>query len=387
MSRYLMISSDCHAGATPAVYREYLEPAFREAYDETLERSEQVGDRIAETVGLRPELTASEEVPAAELPACWSADRRLAELEKDGIVGEVIFPQPGGPAGVPFYSFGHPFDPARPELADAGARAYNRWLADFCIGSPHPDRHAGIALIVGVDDIDAVLKEIEWAKRAGLRGGVMLRSQPIGEPGWNHPRYEPIWALCEALQMPIHTHGGETPEYGDLPGSKSIFFTEVTWYAHRMFWFLLWSGVLERHPGLELILTEQFTDWIPDQLFRLDAQYAGNVSQATVMEGLSMSPSEYWMRQCYVGSSLMTRRECERRHEIGISRIMWGSDFPHAEGTWPNTEKHLHETFDGLPEAELRPMLGETCAQIYGFDPLGLADDVARVGPEVGTFA
>ena len=112
-----------------------------------------------------------------------------------------------------------------------------------------------------VEDVAAAVEEIEWARRAGLRG-VILRSQPISGPGWHHPRYEPIWEVCESLAMPIHTHGGESLEYGDLPASRSIFFTEVTWFAHRIFWFLLWSGVLERHADLRVVLAEQFADWM-----------------------------------------------------------------------------------------------------------------------------
>jgi predicted TIM-barrel fold metal-dependent hydrolase len=187
--------------------------------------------------------------------------------------------------------------------------------------------------------------------------------------------------------MPIHTHGGEGLPLGDFPGSSSIFFTEVVWFAHRLFWFLLWSGALERHPRLKLVLTEQFADWIPDMLRRLDAQYEGTVSTMTMTEGLSMKPSEYWARQCHVGASFMSRLECERRHDIGVGNILWGSDFPHDEGTWPDTHDALHTTFDGVPEVELRAMLGENALRVYGFDRGALLPHAARVGPLATSFA
>jgi predicted TIM-barrel fold metal-dependent hydrolase len=389
VTRLLLVSSDCHAAPPPQLYREYLDPALRPTYDAYLAQPQRLERRIAETVGLdlrSAQIVQTSDGRPAGLTSHWDAALRLRELERDGIAAEVIFPQPGGLTGPPFYPFGHAFDPERLELAQAGARAYNRWLVDFCKGSPHPDRHVGLALIADVGDVAAVVRELEWARDAGLRG-VVLRSQPLGQPLWHHPRYEPIWAACAALDLPVHTHGGEGPELGDVPGSRAVYFTEITWYAHRLLWLLIWSGALERHPRLRLVFTEQFADWIPDVLHRMDAQFEGAVASTTLHHGLSLRPSEYWARQCYVGSSLMTRRECERRHQIGVPTIMWGSDFPHAEGTWPNTARRLHEAFDGVPEAELRPMLGETAARVYGLDLAALAPLAERIGPDPAEFA
>lgn len=386
MERIMIVSSDCHAGATQSEYREYLEPGFRTRYDEMMGDAERIGRRSAEVIGMRMD-SADGDDESAPLTARWGAARRLSQLDDDGIAAEIIFPQPAGRAAPPFYNvFGHPMDPREPEAAAAGCRAYNRWLADFCAGSPEPSRHAGLALVGVVEDVDAAVAEIEWAKRAGLRG-VILRSQPLSGYGWHEPRYEPIWAVCEDLEMPIHTHGGEGHELGDLPGSSSIFFTEVVWFAHRLFWFLLWSGALERHPRLQIVLTEQFADWVPDMLRRLDAQYEGTVSNITLTEGLTMKPSEYWARQCNVGASFMSRLECDRRHAIGVENILWGSDFPHDEGTWPHTREALHATFDGVPEPELRAMLGENAIRVYGLDRQALLPHAERVGPLVSSFS
>lgn len=386
MQPITIVSSDCHAGATPEEYESYLEAPYRERYAALARDPRAVARRAAQVIGRRvPSGDGDEE--RAPLTPRWNPEQRLDQLDADGIAGEVIFPQPAGRAAPPFYNiFGHPMDPGDPHSAAAGCRAYNRWLADFCAGSPAPERHAGLALVGVVDDVDAAVAEVEWAKRAGLRG-VILRSQPLSGYGWHEPRYEPLWSVCEDLEMPIHTHGGEGPELGDLPGSTSIFFTEVVWFAHRIFWMLLWSGALERHPRLRVVLTEQFADWVPDMLRRLDAQYEGTVSSITLTEGLSMKPSDYWARQCSVGASFMTRLECERRHEIGVGNILWGSDFPHDEGTWPDTHASLHATFDGVPESELRAMLGENAIRTYGLDAAALRPHAERVGPSVASFA
>lgn len=387
MRPLMIISADCHAGGTPADYRELLEPRFRARYDEDLLQTEHLAERTAQVTGFQHPSEVGDDDEDGPLTHAWNAERRQGQLDADGIVAEVLFPQPAGRAAPPFYDvFGHPRHPDDPELAAAGCRAYNRWLADFCKRSPAPERHAGLALVGVVEDVAAAVSEIEWAKDAGLRG-VLLRSQPLTGDGWHDPRYERIWATCEALEMPVHTHGGESLPVGSHPGSTSIYFTEVVWFGHRLFWFLLWSGVLERHPQLQLVLTEQFADWIPDLLYRLDAQYEGAVASMTRTELLTMKPSEYWARQCNVGASFMTRRECQRRHAIGVANILWGSDFPHGEGTWPHTHDSLHETFDGVPEPELRAMLGENAARVYGFDEQALALHADRIGPSVASFA
>ena len=393
MDRYLVISSDCHAGANGAEYRPYVDPAYRERFDDYLEATERQMRAMRSRRGgdLGTAERQAELDPATK--GLWDMKVRLDFLEADGVVGEVIFPQPGGASGVPFYSLGHSFDLRDPELTAAGARAYNRWLADFVASSPHPERHAGVAQITQCHDIDAAVAEIVWAKEAGLRGGVVIRSQPEADlPEYHDARYEPIWATCAELEMPVHTHGGETilprtPASLAEPGAASIFFTEITWYGHRPLWFLIWSGALERNPDLKLVFTEQFADWIPDVLFRMDGVYEGAVSTMTRDQRLPRKPSEYWARQCYVGSSLMTRRETDRRHEIGVDTILWGTDFPHAEGTYPRTAGRLHEAFDGLPEAELRPMLGETAATVYDFDLEKLRPAAAQLGPEPDFFS
>jgi len=386
MDRLTLVSCDCHAAATPAEYRARLDPAYRAAYDALLANPAAVERRAAQVIG--PDAPSGDGDGLREpLSARWTTALRLAELDRDGIAAEVIFPQPAGRNAPPFYNvFGHPFDARDPGAAAAGCRAYNRWLVDFLADSPAPERHAGLALVGIVDDVAAAVAEIEWAKGAGLRG-IVLRSQPLAGPGWHDPRFEPIWSACEALELPVHTHGGEGLEMGDLPGATSIFFTEVCWFAHRLFWHLLWSGVLERHPRLQLVFTEQFADWIPGLLKRLDMQYAGTVSAATLPSGLSRSPSEYWARQCHVGASFMTPDECGLRHAIGVPTILWGSDFPHEEGTWPNTAASLHATFDGVPEPELRAMLGGNAIRLYGFDEAALDRHAARIGPSVASFA
>ena len=167
MDRLTIVSCDCHAAASPVVYRDYLEAAYRARYDALLADPAAVARRAADIIGpFAPSGDGDGE--RDPLSARWSMSRRLAELDRDGIAAEVIFPQPAGKNAPPFYNiFGHPFDPNDPAAAAAGCRAYNRWLADFLRDSPAPERHAGLALVGIVDDVPAAVKEIEWAAQGG----------------------------------------------------------------------------------------------------------------------------------------------------------------------------------------------------------------------------
>ena len=101
---------------------------------------------------------------------------------------------------------------------------------------------------------------------------------------------------------------------------------------------------------------------------------------------LKMKPSEYFKRNIRVGSSAMSRREAELRHTIGLETIMWGTDYPHPEGTWPITRKIMVDTFKGLPDEDIEAMLGGNAASFYGFDTEKLLPLAARIGPERSWF-
>jgi predicted TIM-barrel fold metal-dependent hydrolase len=383
----VVISADCHAGGTWAAFREYLEPRHGAAFDawcaaagerQRRLRARMGGDPLAEE--FRADFAGDEHVRQTGLEAARQSERRLHELELDGVVGEVIYPDAGEAHKVPFggglqQDQEGEADPAR--LA-AGARAYNRWLAEFCAQAP--ERRAGIAVLT-LHDIDAAVREVRWARSAGLRGGVLIPAGVGDLPFYHHPRYEPLWAVCAELDMPVNCHSGSgTPDYGAHRGSSAIWLSEIVWYARRPLTFLLWSGVFERHPTLKFVLSEQNADWAPYTIQALDRIYERPMF-AHVRKELPLRPSEYWRRCCFIGASMLSPLECSMREEIGVGNLMWGSDYPHAEGTWPHSRDALRETFRGVPVDEVRAMLGGNAARVYGFDLAKLAPIAARVGP------
>ena len=162
---------------------------------------------------------------------------------------------------------------------------------------------------------------------------------------------------------------------------------EVAWYSHRPLWTFVLSGVFDRFPGLRLVLAEQGISWVRTALDSMDNFYAqiaaGNVGELAFVAPflLDRMPSEYWATNCAIGASFLHRDDCERRHRLGVDHIMWGSDYPHLEGTPPFSKEGIRKTFAGVPRAEVEAMLAGNAARIYGFDLEALAPLAARVGP------
>jgi predicted TIM-barrel fold metal-dependent hydrolase len=173
--------------------------------------------------------------------------------------------------------------------------------------------------------------------------------------------------------------------------ARAVLLVELPIFSHRGMWHLIFGGVFERHPALRFVLTEQGTGWIPGALRSLD-WFAGRMRieaaaeyqfGGEAMSKLSLTPSEYFERNCFVGASFIRRVECEQRHEIGVHKIMWGTDYPHSEGTTPYTREALRASCHDVDPEEMHEMLGRTAAEVYGFDLDALRPLAERVGPTV----
>jgi predicted TIM-barrel fold metal-dependent hydrolase len=193
--------------------------------------------------------------------------------------------------------------------------------------------------------------------------------------------YDPVWALCQDLQMPVVTHSGpaDKDSYGEHLG---IYVTEVVWWPARPMWYMLWSGVFERFPRLQFGVTEAGCWWLPNLLWFWDRLYLGHKGAEKLgdLGDLSMSPSEYVDRNIFIGSSNTKRREIAMRYEIGIDNMLWGNDFPHPEGTWPKSRDWLRKTYHDVPIAETRRMIGEAAAEVFRFDLDALRPTAERIG-------
>ena len=384
---YLIIAADSHAGLPTEDYRQYLDRTFYPEFDEFLAGRAETIEAVTR-LGVRDENFAKQwfEQHERELAGGWDADRRNEALDTDGVAGEVVFPDADAVESrtcVPFGAGLGLSGDLDPRLGMAGAQAHNRWLAELCQDSP--ERRCGVALIPITVEVEDVLAEIRRAKESGL-GAVMIPAMWVNQTPYHDRRYDPVWALCEELQMPIVTHSGAAArdEYGDNLG---IYVTEVTWWPARPMWFLLWSGVFHRYPGLRFGVVEGGCWWLPQLLWFWDrlcqgsrgAQKLGKSKFADVLG--DMLPSEIVDRNCFTGLANVKRRELGQRYEIGIDNMLWGTDFPHPEGTWPNTREWLKKTFFDIPIDETRRMLGLAAGEIFNFDMAKLEKVAQRVGP------
>lgn len=372
--RYAVISADGHAGAELYEYRDYLASEWHEEFD-----------AWAPTY-----VNPFEDLQAPTAYRNYDSERRLEETEADGIVAEVLFPN----TVPPFFPTGALLAPPPTEQSYArrwaGLQAHNRWLVDFCDRAP--GRRAGVFQIL-VNHIEDAVAEVRWAKdNLALIAGVLLPAVPpdAGLPHLWEDHYEPLWEVCEQLDVPIQVHGGGgIPEYGDHPAARGMMLVELPWFAHRPVWHLIFSGVLERHPGLKIVLTEQGMAWLPRGLETLDwfhrrmtnPKSAESLYFGEVARQLKQTPSEYFRRNFWVGASFLRPSEAPLRHDVGVDRIMWGADYPHTEGSIGFTTEALRAGFGEVPADEARAMIETNAANFFGFDLDMLRPLADRIGP------
>ena len=297
---------------------------------------------------------------------------RIEDQDRDGVQAEVLYGILGATGRL-----------NDPEAAVEVIRIYNDWLAAFC--ESHPDRFIGLAAIPN-HPLEAALAEVERvAKRGAVRGLDIANSADL-KPLWD-PYWEPLWEAIDATGLPLHFHtvGGYVPDHirkimvlgGDpsrasLPDAPKVpmavaraaFATNITHFQINManvLTSMIFSGVLERHRNIKLVLGESGIGWIPYVLWRMDAEWEDQFKDLT----LTMPPSEYWKRQCWatyqtdpIGVKLID--------DLGADNIMWGSDFPHPDGIWPDSKEYVDKELGHLPAAVRRKVVCENAGKLYG---------------------
>jgi predicted TIM-barrel fold metal-dependent hydrolase len=370
---YLLITADTHAGGSHSQYREYLDPEYRDAFDEW-------------RGGYR---NPSESHYGVKKKRNWDLEIRSNDQNGQGVVGEVIFPNTVPPFYRKSIVTAGPPKPDEYERCLAGIRAHNRWLQDFC--AEDPARRAGIGVILP-NDLDEAVKDIEFIARAGLRGGVLLPLIPP-DASWLHPLYDPAWdrvfAAIQDHDLVMNQHSGQgAPDYGGSMVGEALWISEVAFYCRAGYRHLLMSGVYERFPRLKYILTESGCSWAPEMLAQLDRIHMG-VKRGAIGEmlykgeewPLKEAPSFYARRNCWYGASFPSKAELEGIDEVGVEKVCWGNDYPHYEGTFPYNLESLRLTFADVPERERRMIFGENAAKLYDFDIEALLPQATKYGP------
>ena len=308
-------------------YKPYLERRWHEEFDTW------VSGYTDGWAGIDTESEYKAGVSSFLSPLNWDSTKRLDVLESPGIVAEVIFPN----TTPPFFPNGLLAAPG-PRSRDeydrrwAGIRAHNRWLKDFC--DAVPGRRFGVAQLF-IDDVDDAVSEIRWARENGLAQVLLPSDHHLTLHNLYERRLDPIWSVCEELDMPVGRHGSVVasdlePESMDEAHACGVF--ETTYFGHRTLYQLVLGGVFERHPRLKVVFTELgASNWVFDTVARLEGFAMGAGIEGTIpnlfagraVNKLSKQPSEYVRQHCYFGATASIN-DFARRHDLGIDKLMWG---------------------------------------------------------------
>jgi len=380
MAAFKVISADSHIVEPPDMYTARIEPKFRERaprierrktpagreYDAWILDGVQVG-----TLGAVMQAGQRFEDPSQiDFLGVWEDVRKgaydphsmITENEEDGVWGSVLQPSQG------LFWYRVPDG----ELLTEVCRVYNDWITDFC--KPYPERLKGIAML-NVDDVDEACQELERCKQLGLVGAFIPVS-PLPDKPYRHPIYERLWWTAQDLDVPLLLHIG-TPRAG-VPGNEFTVDSNDMTGAGRSttdYWVryslgaMLFAGVFDRYPRLKVGSVEHETMWIPHWLQQMDFTYRERpVFTKGWKSREGMLPSDYWRRNMFV-EFMEDDLGVKIRDVIGVDNMLWGSDFPHSESTWPQSKQFLDRIFAGVPEEDRRKITADNAAKMFGFRP------------------
>jgi predicted TIM-barrel fold metal-dependent hydrolase len=358
---YNVIDADGHVLEPVELWDQYMDPAFREqgprlfVDDSGVERMRLEGKVFGSpkglgrlgAIGLR-QGAVSETIKYAEgRKGGFDPHARIEDMDMDGIDAAFLYPSIG------LFSGGVD----DPRLAAAICRAYNRWLADYC--RPYPDRLFGVAMLP-MQSIELAIEEMRFArKELGMRGG-FLRPNPYNGRMLHHPDYVPFWTEAQALDFSIGLHegsGGGMPTVGvdrfEGRGARHII-------SHTMEMMLsalsvIWGGVCERFPGIRIAFLESGGGWIAPWLDRMDRHFDDHGFNDS---GLTTRPSELFQRNCWISFEPVEGSLSVLADYIGPHKILWATDYPHADGFFPGAPDLIAKRPELSPETKQQILAG-----------------------------
>jgi predicted TIM-barrel fold metal-dependent hydrolase len=301
--------------------------------------------------------TGSTEPFPLELARAGASDpaARLVDMDAEGIDVAMLYPT----IGLGFWGI------TDADAAIAVARAYNDWLAAYCAAAP--ERLHGAAMVPFQSPPDAVHELRRARDELGLRAA-FVRPNPCLGRSIVDDAYAPFWAAAEELGVAVGIHEGfqlAVPPLGsDRTPWNVLVLHAVSHTFEQMFACaqLIAEGVLERHPALRVVFLEAGGGWVPYWLSRLDHQVSSYAGYAPRMR---LTPTEYFARQCWVSFELDEATLPVLAPYVGVERIVWGSDYPHADSTFPGAVDELRTTIAPLPEAQQRRILAANAVDLY----------------------
>ena len=373
MSSYRVISSDNHVFEPLDLWTSRGESKFKDrvAHIESLEQGDwwvcdgmkvmivsaatQTGVRFEEPEKLTNEGRVEDVRPGGYIP-----EEHVKDMDIDGIDVSIVYPT----VGLGLYST------PDSELLTSMFRTYNDWVGEFC--SAIPKRLKGIAML-NIDDVSIGVRELERCAKMGLAGAMIPVAPPPGRP-YDRAEYEPLWAAANDLGMPLSMHiqtnrPGPGQEFDDLETMSPTFLTNVDHWVRMSLGSMIFSGVFERYPKLQVGSVEMELSWAAHFLDRLDYTYTQRSQEISAeyrfKEGAL--PSDFFHNNVFLGfqeDALGIRL----RDIIGVDNLQWGGDYPHQESTFPRSLQIIEEILTDCTEEEKAKIAGGNAARIYGLD-------------------
>ncbi len=361
-------------------YRENLGEVYETMYigGEVAIGGKDAIDAMCRRLGVTPE-ERSRLLSQLRLPGASEPKARLADMDGAGIDWAVLYPGIGLMSGPE-----SPIAAMRDvDFLAACQAAYNEWISEYCADGD--GRLFGVAAVPLHDVARAVAETERAVNRLGLRAAFIRPSAYVDELPLSHRVYDPFWAACQDLDIPVALHPAV---YTDTPGAckkfRLVSDSPNMMYANSAvdentggsalgqavgntvdmivsMGRLLMGGVCERFPRLRFLFLEAGGGWIPTQLQRMDEQL-----RAFPLERawLSMLPSEYFRRQCYAGFEPEEWNLADSARYLGVDRILWASDYPHPE-YHEGVVREVREAIEGFGPDERRRLLGQNAVDAY----------------------
>ncbi len=295
--------------------------------------------------------------------AAYNPSAYIAANESDGVWGTVIYPSEG------LVLFGVP----NTEVVTEAMRIYNDWIAEFC--AHDTSRLKGIAM-VNVDEPDCAARELRRCHELGLAGALITVAPPPWRP-YRSREFDVLWACAAELGMPLSLHVGT--DRADPKASAPAFnvnrvppsvFVNKDFQVRQALADLLFSGVFERYPGLRVGTVEHELGWIPFFLSQLDYTYTDRPARGPEWQRFSdpaTVPSQFFRTNCFA-SFQEDAIGLRLRDLIGVETLMWGSDYPHTESTFPRSRHVLSEILRGVPADQAYRVVAGNAAELYSFN-------------------
>jgi predicted TIM-barrel fold metal-dependent hydrolase len=361
------ISADSHIVEPPNCYVDYIDPAWRDRAPHIERNAKGVENFVIEGLkntvplgllggaGMTPEeVKVMRTADFDELvQGAWDPNARIEAQDRDGLGGEVIF------ASVGMVLCSHPdFDYKR-----ACMTAYNRWLAEFC--AEQPNRLFGLAQ-TAVTSVDEAIEDFSVAKEAGMVG-MMVTGNPQHED-YDHPDYDALWECAVDLDLPVCFHiltsNDDDPSTAltSPRGHRANGFMNLVRGVQNILGVFVFGGVFERHPDLQMVVAEADAGWVPHWMYRSDhaALKWGRAMERTI----SKPPSEYVLSNCH-----FTFQDDATAYEnsklVDSDCLMWASDFPHTDSTYPRSQEVLAEHTGHLTQGQRDRVVHDNTVRVF----------------------